>query len=49
MLYLSLEMKLTETHRILKFKQFDWLTKYIDFNTNKRKSVANSFEKIFLN
>ena len=44
-LYLSLGMKLTKVHRI---EQSDWLKKYIDFNTDKRKNATNSFEKDFL-
>ena len=41
-------MKLVSVHKILKLKQSDWLKKYIDFNTDKRKNAANSFEKDFL-
>ena len=32
---------------MLKFKQFDWMEKYIDFNTERRTNAGNSFEKDF--
>ena len=40
-------MKLTKTHRVLKFKQSDWMKKCINFNTEKRANAANSFGKDF--
>ena len=38
-------MKLSRVHRILKLKQSDWLKKFVDFNTDKRKTASNNFEK----
>ena len=43
--YLSLGMKLIKIHKVLKFKQSDWMKIYINFNTEKRKDAANSIEK----
>ena len=40
-------MILSKVHRILKFKQSDWLKKFVGFNTDKRKNASNNFEKDF--
>ena len=42
-LYLSLGMKLIKVQRTLKFKQFDWLKKCINFNTDKRRKFSQKF------
>ena len=43
--YLSLGMKLIKIHRILSFKQTDWLKIYVDFNTKKRQESTDEFSK----
>ena len=42
---LKLGMKLKKKHRILKFKQKDWMKPYTEFNTQKRKEATNEAEK----
>ena len=46
-LYLDLGLKLKKVHRVLEFEQAPWLKQYIDFNTQKRTTAKNSFEKDF--
>ena len=45
--YLSLGMKLTKIHKILKFKQSNWLKEYVPFNTKKRQESTDEFNKGF--
>ena len=45
-LYLPLGMKLINIYRVLKSNQSNWMKKYIDSNTEKKKANAgNCFEK----
>ena len=53
-LYLELGMKLIKIHRILKFKQSNWLKEYIEFNTQKRAETkvylyTQNFFKLLIN
>ena len=46
-LYVSLGVVVKKVHKVLKFKQSDWLKKFVLFNTEKRMNTANEFEKAF--
>ena len=38
-------MKLTKIHKILQFKQSEWMKICFDFNTKKKTNAVNSLEK----
>ena len=42
---MSLQIKLVKIHRILRFKQTNWLKKYVNFNTEKGKQSTDEFNK----
>ena len=43
--YLSLGIELIKVHRVLSFKQKNWLKVFTDFNTEKRKNSNDEFNK----
>ena len=45
---LGLGLKLKKVHKILQFKQNDWMKPYIDFNTQKRTISNNESDRKFL-
>ena len=44
---LELGMKLKKIHRVLKFKQKDWMKPYTDFNTQKKEETKNADKNHF--
>ena len=44
---LEVRMKLKKTHRVLEFKQSNWMISYINFNTHTKKESTNESDKTF--
>ena len=44
---LDLGMKFKKRHRILKFKQKDWMKSHIDFNTQKKEAINDPDKNLF--
>ena len=44
---LDLGMKFKKIHRILKFKQKDWMKPYIEFNTKKKEATNDADKNLF--
>ena len=45
--YLSKGLVFKKVHRILEFKQSNWIKSYIDFNTERRKKANEADENLF--
>ena len=45
--YLELGVQVTKVHRVISFKQAQWLAPYIGFNSKKRQECKTDFEKDF--
>ena len=43
--YQKLGLEVTKIHRIISFREEDWLAPYIDFNTDMRTKAKTEFEK----
>ena len=46
-LYVSLGLIVAKVHRVLQFKQANWLAPYTSLNSNKRQAASKKFEENF--